>query len=108
MNTIIDSVLKKPLDAEYVGLLHNCIAGESAPANIYRGFGVFAQNASNENATCLNRDVKHFMGFRRPMVWVYSGMGSQWCTMGKDLMKIPIFEDSINKSHDILAKRGEF
>lgn len=107
INILLDSVTKKPLDAEYVGLLHNCVAGESAPANIYRGFGVFAQNSAGDNATCLNRDIKHFMGFRRPMVWVYSGMGSQWCTMGADLMKIPIFAKSIDKCHQILAKKGE-
>jgi fatty acid synthase, animal type len=40
------------------------------------------------------------------MVWVYSGMGSQWSEMGKDLMKIPMFARSINKSHDLLEPKG--
>jgi fatty acid synthase len=106
VSSILDSVLKQPLDAEYVGLLHNCVAGESAPANIYRGFGIFAQTDQSEQASCLNKDVKHFTGMKRPVVWVYSGMGSQWNTMGADLMRIPIFAESIEKSHKILEKRG--
>ena len=103
VESILNSVTKQPLDAEYVGLLHNCVSGESAPANIYRGFGVFAQQSGDENAVCLSRDVKHFTGFKRPTVWVYSGMGSQWCAMGADLMKIPMFAESIEKCHEILA-----
>jgi fatty acid synthase, animal type len=106
VNTILDSVTKQPLDAEYIGLLHNCVTGESAPANIYRGHGVFAQQGEIDNAVCLNRDVKHFTGFKRPIVWVYSGMGSQWCEMGADLMKIPMFADSIEHCQQILSPRG--
>lgn len=106
MHEILNSVTKQPLDAEYVGLLHNCVAGESHQANIYRGYGVFGQPEESYNATCLNKDVVHFSGFKRPMVWVYSGMGSQWTTMGASLMKIPIFAESIERSHEVLAKRG--
>ncbi|KAL7037047.1 hypothetical protein ACKWTF_009050 [Chironomus riparius] len=106
INTIMDSIVQKPLDAEYIGLLHNCAAGESHQANIYRGYGVFSQTDQVSNATCLSKDVKHYSTFKRPMVWVYSGMGSQWCTMGADLMKIPMFAESIEKSHKILAAKG--
>ena len=106
VNSILDSVMKQPLDAEYIGLLHNCVKGESAPANIYRGFGLFKRLADTENAICVNRDVKHFSGFKRPIVWVYSGMGSQWCEMGADLMKIPIFADAIEHCQGILEPRG--
>lgn len=106
VNLILDSITKQPLDAEYVGLLHSCMTGESAPANIYRGFGVFTQQNDSENAVLLSRDVKHFTGFKRPIVWVYSGMGSQWCGMGADLMKIPMFAKSIEHCHDVLATRG--
>lgn len=33
-------------------------------------------------------------------------MGSQWCTMGKDLMKLPIFAESVQKCHNILLEKG--
>lgn len=33
-------------------------------------------------------------------------MGSQWPGMGKDLMKIPIFAESVHKSHQTLKPKG--
>jgi fatty acid synthase, animal type len=105
INAIMDSVTKQPLDAEYVALLQSCQL-DSFPANIYRGFGVFTQKGETENATCVMRDAQHFSGVRRPIVWVYSGMGSQWCGMGRDLMKIPIFAAAIDKCDKVLMPRG--
>jgi len=37
---------------------------------------------------------------------VFSGMGSQWTGMGTSLMKLPIFNKSILKSHSILKEFG--
>jgi fatty acid synthase len=54
----------------------------------------------------MGRDVQHFIGLKRPMVWVFSGMGSQWPTMGKDLLSIPIFKNSVQNCHDVLATQG--
>lgn len=45
-------------------------------------------------------------GETRPIWFIFAGMGSQWPAMGKSLMKIPIFENSIKKSHDILQTKG--
>ncbi|CAO1315088.1 unnamed protein product [Diamesa serratosioi] len=105
VNYVFDDIMKRPLDAEYVGLLQNIQSGKTPSANVYRGFGLFNQNAI-ENANCVTRDVQHYSGLKRPIVWVFSGMGSQWTGMGTDLMKIPIFENSINKCHDILLTKG--
>lgn len=38
------------------------------------------------------------------MCFVFSGMGSQWTGMGISLMKLPIFNESILKSHTILKE----
>lgn len=57
------------------------------------------------NAISISRHVVNFASSKRQLVFVYSGMGSQWSTMGADLLKIPIFESAINKCHDILATR---
>ena len=105
VNAIMDSVTKQPLDAEYIALLQHSQL-DSVRANIYRGYGVFTQKNGTDNATCVSRDAQHSSGARRPVVWVYSGMGSQWCGMGKDLMKIPLFADSIEKCHNILISKG--
>ncbi len=40
------------------------------------------------------------------MWFVFSGMGTQWCGMGRDLMTLDIFKNSLTKSHSILEKQG--
>lgn len=39
---------------------------------------------------------------KRPVWYVFSGMGTQWPGMAKDLMRIKIFRESIKKSEEIL------
>jgi fatty acid synthase len=104
VNEIFDTVANKPLDAEYISLLQHSQT-QSLSANIYRGFGVYT-NEGTSNAICAQRDIQHFGGLKRPMVWIYSGMGSQWCGMGAGLMKFPTFAESIEKSHKTLAEKG--
>lgn len=103
VNSILESVTKKPLDAEYVGLLHN-LQSSTVSANVYRGYGIFTQEKLGDNAKSIDRNVQHFEGGKRPIAWIYSGMGSQWCAMGADLMKIPIFANAIENCHNILSK----
>jgi len=43
---------------------------------------------------------------KRKIWFVFSGMGSQWQGMGKDLLKIPVFADAIEKCDIILRPRG--
>lgn len=103
VNTVLDAIIKRPLDAEFIGLLHNCQL-ESSTYNIYRGYGMF-DKIFDKNANCLVRDVQHLTGLKRPIVWIFNGMGSQWTKMGSSLMNIPIFENSIQKCHNILEKK---
>lgn len=42
----------------------------------------------------------------KPVWWVFTGMGSQWPAMGSELMKIPVFADSIQRSHEVLKSKG--
>lgn len=105
VKTILDSVKNHQLDAEYVGLLHN-IQTETFSANIYRGYGIFTQEGNEENAECVFQHMKRFDSAKRPIVWAYSGFGSQWSEMGADLMKNKIFAEAIENCHSILATRG--
>lgn len=73
-------------------------------------FWLFTDDTTNtssnpQHAIAISRHVANFASSKRPIVFVYSGMGSQWSEMGADLLKIPIFEAAINKCHDILATR---
>ncbi|KRT78126.1 hypothetical protein AMK59_7992, partial [Oryctes borbonicus] len=52
------------------------------------------------------QEFEHFPGVKRPVWFIYSGMGSQWAGMGVELMKLPIFAESIMKSHKTLLPKG--
>lgn len=43
---------------------------------------------------------------KRPVWFVFSGMGSQWTGMGTQLMQLPIFASSIQKCHKTLEPKG--
>lgn len=43
---------------------------------------------------------------KRPVWFIFSGMGSQWQGMGADLMRLPIFSDAIEKCDSILKPLG--
>lgn len=43
---------------------------------------------------------------KRPVWYIFSGMGSQWSKMGKRLMDLSLFRESIEKSHKILLGKG--
>lgn len=45
-------------------------------------------------------------GKGRPVWFLFSGMGSQWKAMGKDLMRFPVFASTIQKCHDVLFKHN--
>ena len=43
---------------------------------------------------------------KKPLWFVYSGMGSQWPGMGKDLLQVPLFYQSIERCHNALKPFG--
>ncbi|KAL7030368.1 hypothetical protein ACKWTF_006629 [Chironomus riparius] len=67
---------------------------------------MFINDKSDGKAVCVKQNIQYFNGSRRPVVLVYSGIGSQWLEMGRDLMKIPLFFQSIEKCHGILMNKG--
>ncbi|GLV36715.1 Fatty acid synthase 1 [Carabus blaptoides fortunei] len=85
------------VDVEYATLV-NDIFSKNIPGHLYRGYV--------SSGTEVKHAVAHIDGVTRPVWFVYSGMGSQWTTMGKDLMKLPIFAAAIHKCHNILLTKG--
>ncbi|GLV46781.1 Fatty acid synthase 3, partial [Carabus blaptoides fortunei] len=85
------------LDVEYATLVNN-IFSKSIPGHLYRGYV--------SSGTEVKHAVDHIDGVTRPVWFVYSGMGSQWTSMGKDLMKLPLFAAAIHKCHNILLTKG--
>ncbi|XP_043067726.1 fatty acid synthase isoform X1 [Drosophila bipectinata] len=104
VHEIFSDIEKRPLDAEFIGLLQN-IQEEDVSGMVFRGFSVFVKQGK-EPAKALVRDVQHYTGLQRPIVWVYSGMGSQWTQMGKSLMIIPRFRESIEICHKTLLSKN--
>jgi len=47
---------------------------------------------------------QHFSGGKRPVWFVFAGMGSQWPAMAKDLLVLDTFRKSIDISAEILKK----
>lgn len=43
---------------------------------------------------------------KRPVFFVYAGMGSQWTAMGRQMMEFDVFAKSIYKSHELLKPFG--
>lgn len=105
VKSIFDDIVKRPLDAEYVALLQNSQA-KTNTSNVYRGYGIFSHDAVTGKAVCTQHDIQLFTTEKRPVVWVFAGVGSQWSEMGTDLLQIPTFAQTIQKCHDILLPKG--
>lgn len=107
VNHVLNALESKPLDGEFIGLLHN-IQSEETPGYIYRGYTVLAKDSDdvNGNAVSLVRSTRHVDGTKRPIVWLFSGMGSQWVGMGKALMVFPQFREAIELCHKTLLPFG--
>ena len=105
INSIFNDIAQRPLDAEHIALLQNSQI-QTTSSNTYRGYGMFINDKTEGKAVCVKQNIQYFNGSRRPVVFVYSGIGSQWLEMGRDLMKIPLCAQSIEKCHDILMNKG--
>lgn len=101
VDSIFDTISEKPIDDEFLALLQSS-QSESMPACLTRGFAIFKTNSEDRSTIELDRQIHDFDAVQRPVVFVYSGVGSQWLGMGKDLMKIPFIAERINRCHEIL------
>nr|XP_023019448.1 fatty acid synthase-like [Leptinotarsa decemlineata] len=63
----------------------------------YRGYALLGDTVTTEH----DRYSKN-----RPIWFIYTGMGSQWVKMGKDLMRIEVFRKSLNRCAAALAPYG--
>lgn len=96
------------LDAEWIGLLHNAQT-EEVQGYLHRGFTILSkdgQNSSSKNVSSLARATKRVDGNKLPVVWLFSGMGSQWPTMGKSMMIFPQFREIVEQCHNVLKPFG--
>lgn len=86
-------------DEEYLGLI-NEIHSKNVVGHNYRGYTVL-----NHKKEAI-REVVDVSPDKRPLCFIYSGMGSQWASMAKQLMSIDVFSQSIYRCAEALRPEG--
>ncbi|XP_065209085.1 fatty acid synthase-like [Planococcus citri] len=99
VDCILNDIEKNYEDEEYVALLHE-IFSDDISGHLQRGYIILHKDSPHTKSKAL------FSGDKRPVWFVFSGMGSQWPAMGKSLMNLPIFAESIRKCYEILRTKG--
>ncbi|XP_076764194.1 fatty acid synthase-like [Xylocopa sonorina] len=101
IETLLNHVESIPIDVEYIRLLHN-IYTEHVPGYLYRGYTVLGSKVSEKPP----REIRACPEAKRPVWFVFGGMGSQWVDIGEALMRLPIFAKSIQKCDTALKPYG--
>lgn len=102
---VLNKLSSMPIDVEFNALLHN-IQHDENDANMHRCYGVFKADNGTDIAECIGQDFGVFEGNKRPIVWVFTGMGCQWVGMGTALMELPLFRETIDRCQQIMEPYG--
>ncbi|XP_022831800.1 fatty acid synthase-like [Spodoptera litura] len=100
---ILDDLESRTVDVDLIRLVHAIHADDIAGHN-YRGYTLLS--STPRKSVSLAREIQYFSGVRRPVWFVYSGIGSQWAGMAKQLMRISVFSAAIEKCHKALEPKG--
>ncbi|GAB1597533.1 fatty acid synthase-like, partial [Argonauta hians] len=94
----IEIVKQKKNDVDFQSLLQETIL-LSTNNKPYRGYSFLNMENSEIHVEKCNPE-------KRPIWYVFTGMGSQWPQMGKSLMKLDVFYSSIMKSDAVISPLG--
>ncbi|KAK6636857.1 hypothetical protein RUM43_010521 [Polyplax serrata] len=98
MTDLFGKVESVSYDPEYIALLQE-IYSKKVDRYFGRGYTILSQENPVHESQVYNEE-------KRPIWFIFSGMGSQWPKMGKRLMDLPLFRESIERSHKILESKG--
>ncbi|CAB3255959.1 unnamed protein product [Arctia plantaginis] len=104
LNKVMDMLINQPINPEQISLLHN-IYKTNIPSHTGRSYLLLDSN-QKEETECLAQSFQVYSGTSRPVWFLYSGMGSQWCGMGAELLKIPVFAAAIERCRVVLEPLG--
>ncbi|KAK5643002.1 hypothetical protein RI129_009169 [Pyrocoelia pectoralis] len=97
VDKLLNKVEENKTDEEFLALL-NDIHSQNVVGHTYRGYVIAGENPIREISNA---------GFdKRPIWFVFSGMGSQWPGMAKQLMQLDVFRNSIKRSAETLKPHG--
>ncbi|XP_031628812.1 fatty acid synthase-like [Contarinia nasturtii] len=99
VDLLLDEIEKNKTDDEFIGLV-NKIHSKNIPLHYSRGYAVVDCDITTV------REVNELVDDKRPVWYIYSGLGSQWSGMAKDLMHLEVFRNSINRCADALRPEG--
>lgn len=85
-------------DEEFVGLV-NEVHSKNIPLHYFRGYTVMGEGQAVREVSDLSDD-------KRPIWFIYSGMGSQWASMAKEMMQVEVFNNSIHRCAEALRPEG--
>ncbi|KRX40198.1 Fatty acid synthase [Trichinella murrelli] len=98
---MLNTIEEKDQDDHLLGFLSEVAC---TPANLYPYRGYIIYNRHNDSP------IKHFQKVSytttRPVWFIYSGMGSQWPGMGRDMMEFPMFKEAILRCTAALKNHG--
>ncbi|XP_014206864.1 fatty acid synthase-like, partial [Copidosoma floridanum] len=104
IESLLDYMDAKPLDAEFLQLLYDIFQSE-IDGHLYRGYSIVpAKGLVSEDSK--KREYFFNSGEKKQVWWIFSGMGSQWVEMGRDLLRLPIFNTAIKKCDNVLRPQG--
>uniref|UniRef100_A0A6P7F7U7 Fatty acid synthase n=1 Tax=Diabrotica virgifera virgifera TaxID=50390 RepID=A0A6P7F7U7_DIAVI len=92
----LDGVEKNQDDPEFLAMVDE-IHKLNIKGHTYRGYTVLGEHQIKE----IGKYNK-----KRPIWFVYTGMGSHWNKMGRDLLNIPIFKNTITRCARVLEPYG--
>lgn len=99
VSKLINKIKQHQDDPELFGLIHN-IHRTSNNGHDYRGYVAFT-NPPTEEITNLTEK-------NRPIWFAYTGLGAQWTGMAKDLLKIDICKNAIDRCAKVLKEKFDF
>ncbi|XP_034244729.1 fatty acid synthase-like [Thrips palmi] len=97
LTKMAEKVRASPYDPEYIRLLQDTF-GPSIRGYEYRSYVIFPADPTQA--------IKVSHVDKRTVWFVFSGMGSQWAGMGSSLMQLPVFAETIERLHAVLAPKG--
>lgn len=116
---LIDQIKNSRMDEDFASLLQN-VFYKSLNAHYFRSFYIAPDTSENPPEVSVSNKliivvwvaiIDHILQYlpavvKRPIWFIFSGMGSQWNGMGKQLLSIPVFAESISKCEAILKPKG--
>ncbi|KAL2729284.1 fatty acid synthase-like [Vespula maculifrons] len=97
--TILNDIDNRPIDIEFIRLLHD-IHLKGTSGHLCRGYTISGFKISDENT----RAIENYSDIKKPILFVFSGIGSQWPGMGQALMRFTIFAKAIEKCDAVLKR----